>query len=74
MLLFGFMSIKEHPFHVDSPDIDLLFFTCKAQIRNKRQSDIDSICGSTTFCSYDFIQNIFNIDEAIVEIAAKTVL
>ena len=36
--------------------------------RNKRQGDSSSICGSTTFFSYDFIQNIFKIGVAIVEI------
>ena len=35
--------------------------------RNKRQGDSSSICG-LTFSSYDFIQNIFKIDVAIVEI------
>ena len=36
--------------------------------RDKRQGDSSSICGLTTFSSYDFIQNIFKIDVAIVEI------
>ena len=50
-----------------SPDIDLSFF--KPQKRNKRQSDSGSICGSTTFSSYhEFMQNIFKIDVAVVEI------
>ena len=51
---------------MDSPDIDLSFFM--PQKRNKRQSDSGSICGSTTFSSYDFIEKIFKIDVAIVEI------
>ena len=66
MLLFGSMNFKEHRLHVDSPDIDLSFF--KPQKRKKRQSDSGSICGSTTFSGYEFIQNIFKIDVAIVEI------
>ena len=69
MLLFGSVSIKEHRSHVDSFDIDLSFFTRKPKKKGiKRQSDGDSVCGSTMFCSDDFIQNIFKIDAAIVEI------
>ena len=60
------MNFKEHRLHVDSPDTDLSFF--KPQKRKQRQSDSGSICGSTTFSSYEFIQNIFKIDVAIVEI------
>ena len=46
---------------LDLHDVDLS--------RNKRQSESDSIKWSTTFCSDDFIQNIFKIDVAIVEIS-----
>ena len=46
---------------LDLHDVDLS--------RNKRQSESDSIWWPTTFCSDDFMQNIFKTDVAVVEIS-----
>ena len=55
MLLCGSMSFKEHRLNVGEKGISV-------------KETVAAYCGSTTFSSYDFIQNIFKIDVATVEI------